>query len=214
MLLISSFIFDSDFELVAKKIEDIEEYTHSTVCDTKSLQADWLQYWEEQGQKLVLESWVYKYKDFIDPPSQETEPENIIEIVGAPSNEESSQSTSSQWSQLWEEHQVEQYMYYFEWFSNWWAQEKLNSTLESEIVCDVNNIALESNTEMDNTSNIDAAKQNYCKKTSLEKTKEFLSELEFSSNLDKKSNIVDCKLLTVKKKKRRKKKKIKVCKCI
>ena len=203
----------SDTEHVLKGIEDEEEIPQNNSED--KLEIDWEIYWKENSSTLIWNSWVEKYKEFINPEYLGTEVH--------PGEEPSSVVTDppdSDWSQIWEDHQQEQYSYYYNWFSQWWINEfstAVESTSEREtetISGDAKNLEsisqtalcleeLSINTEMDKNSKSPLPKEQKDKNI-LEKTKDYLKELGFSTAINEPlSCITDCKIETKKKKRKR-----------
>lgn len=192
------------------------------LCDSEDkLAKDWEKYWSENSPALIWNSWVEKYKEFINPEYLDTE--------GQQNNEPSSVDTvppDSDWSKIWEDHQQEQYWYYHNWFSQWWMNEvsiAADPTSESEIesysCITVNrgsvsptSIGLEElsiNPEMDDSSTLPLPKEQK-DKTVLEKTRDYLNELGFSTTINQSSScVIDCNI-EMKKKKRKKPKKHKI----
>lgn len=192
------------------------------LCDSEDkLVKDWEKYWSENSPALIWNSWVEKYKEFINPEYLDTE--------GQQNNEPSSVDTvppDSDWSKIWEDHQQEQYWYYHNWFSQWWMNEvsiATDPTSESEIEsysCITENrgsvsptsIGLEElsiNPEMDDSSTLPLPKEQK-DKTVLEKTRDYLNELGFSTTINQSSScVIDCNI-EMKKKKRKKPKKHKI----
>ena len=200
----------------------------------KSLELDWFEYWDTQGYKLVFESWIEKYKEFINPTYQELCKDGTkysfenIPLGNSPSTED------CQWTQLWEEHLQEKYFYYQNWFSQWWTEKESQSQIsvnadeesssdieEKNLTEHINpipakefeNLSLCVNPEMEgdswNSSFIHASEKNHSEKTILEKTQEFLVGLGFITNLrNSDSNINSCRVLAMKKKKKNKKKRV------
>lgn len=129
-------------------------------------------------------------------------------------------SSDSEWTEVWENHKEEQFCYYYNWFSQWWVSNHVNSEITStkvdqtqnlennsvsEIMC-LEELTLEP--EMDDTSSVTSIKEQK-DKTSIEKTQEYLTDLGFSTSIDKpSSSVLDCKLETKKKKKRPKKNRV------
>lgn len=200
----------------------------------KALELDWFEYWDTQGYKLVFESWIEKYKEFINPTYQELCKDGTkysfenIPLGNSPSTED------CQWTQLWEEHLQEKYFYYQNWFSQWWTEKESQSQIsvnadeesssdieEKNLTEHINpipakefeNLSLCVNPEMEgdswNSSFIHTREINHSEKTILEKTREFLGGLGFTSNLSNSdSNINSCRVLAMKKKKKNKKKRV------
>jgi hypothetical protein len=215
---------------VAKGLEHgLDSSTH-TFCnssegaDDKILVSDWIEYWDQHGHQLVLDSWIEKYKEFIDPTYQETHKDEIC----SSEKKEISQSTDHQWTQLWAEHQQEQYLYYQNWFSQWWIEKefqnqacvianedievnKLSKNINPVSTFEFENLSLEANPEMEDSLNSSSihTNGNQSEKTILEKTQDFLVGLGLASNLkNTDSNITNCKVLAMNKKKKMKKKKV------
>jgi len=203
----------NDTEHVLKGIEDEEEIPQNNSED--KLEIDWEIYWKENSSTLIWNSWVEKYKEFINPEYLGTEVH--------PGEEPSSVVTDppdSDWSQIWEDHQQEQYSYYYNWFSQWWINEFLTaveptSERETETISgDAKNLEsisqtalcleeLSINTEMDKNSKSPLPKEQKDKNI-LEKTKDYLKELGFSTAINEPlSCITDCKIETKKKKRKR-----------
>uniref|UniRef100_A0A0P6G2W7 Trimethylguanosine synthase n=1 Tax=Daphnia magna TaxID=35525 RepID=A0A0P6G2W7_9CRUS len=194
-----------------------------------TLESDWIEYWSEQGNKLVLESWIEKYINFIDTTNQKFQEENSENCPDSTHDKESSESTNHKWTNLWEEHQLEQYLYYQNWFSQWWSEQELISKIadvaneqpNSEVneesladevsaaVLDFEYLTLQTNIDMEVTLlPSDAIDPNHSEKGILEKTRDFLVGFGLASNMNKTgSNISSCKVLAMKKKKKKKKSK-------
>ncbi len=193
-----------------------------------TLEADWTEYWDLQGYKLVHDSWIEKFKDFIDPVYKEDqEVGNSCTTNDLSDALETSESNSSkQWAQIWEDHLAEQYLYYYQWFTEWWKQNHSkpeicvveDSNFKGEVlldestlpasVLDIESLSIQNKTEMDDSSNSSEVTKQHQEKSLLEKTEDFLVGLGFSNSLQSSdSNIDSCKMLISKKKKKKKKKK-------
>ncbi|KAI9554882.1 hypothetical protein GHT06_020159 [Daphnia sinensis] len=193
-----------------------------------TLESDWIEYWGEQGNKLVLESWTEKYKNYIDTTYETAQDENRENCSDSTQDKESSESTNHEWTKLWEEHQLEQYLYYKNWFSQWWIEQELLSKIAnvaneqsnfevneesladevSAAVLGFEYLTLQTNMEMEvSLLPSDANDKNHSEKGILEKTQDFLVGLGLTSNINKTgSNISSCKVLAMKKKKKKKSK--------
>lgn len=200
--------------------------------DSHDLATCWSEYWERQGHQLVLDSWTEKYQSFIQSKNQDItggETSNSDECEGKKFEEEKCE-TKSDWIKLWEKHVEEQYLFYYTWFSQWWHSaleasptEEVNHTEDSEqenkihqedfaLQLGVESLSIQANQTMDSSDPENSVKQQR-DKTALEKTKDFLVELGFSSNLTSPlSNVDTCKAIAVIKKKKKKKKKKNVMK--
>lgn len=231
----NSVYFFSDSQSVAQGLDDcldsstvVASVDFTDKVNLSPLESDWIEYWAEQGNKLVLESWIEKYKYFIDTQRSEVQEEGIKHCSNSTLETESSESANHHhWTQLWEEHQIQQYQYYQNWFSQWWTEKELvnkdsavvdeqsNSEVDEESLAedisiaaiDFENLTLQTNPEKKMDSLLsDATDANHSEKGILEKTQDFLVGLRLVSNINTTgSNISSCKVLTMKKKKKKKK---------
>lgn len=206
----------SDPEHVIKGIEDEEEVPSSNTED--KLKIEWEKYWNDNGPALIWNSWVEKYKEFINPEYLKTESQLSEEQSSVASG-----PPDSDWSKIWEDHQQEQHLYYHNWFSQWWVNQssiaaespsESNTTTHSRV--DENQHAISQasldleglsiNPEMDDNLDLSPPKEQRDKSV-LEKTKDYLKELGFTTTINQPSSCVtDCKIETKKKKKKRPKK--------
>lgn len=184
------------------------------------------------GQSLILSSWSEKYKDYINPEFLQTSDEQtensdkpIIKVENGDtlqnSEPQESSDVNSTWTELWKTHTDEQYLYYKNWFYEWWTgshdtdpQEQLSTTLSTDferdqtdqdfddILENFNQVMLEP-TMADDQSSKEAKEQR--EKSSLEKTKDFLSKMGFSGLPSASSScITNCEVVARKKKRKKK----------
>ena len=186
----------------------------------EELNQTWIEYWEEQGPSLVWKSWSETYKEFISPEFLNKSSEEV-KFLTEEVDETSSCGSSSEaaWLEVWEEHKKKQYQFYFDWFSAWWCQthEQESEDLASyptskeqdceESVLKIQQLSLDVKAEMEKSVDVKEQKN----KTNLEKTKEFLSELGFSTMINQSTTCIteSCKQsISTARKKRKKKLKV------
>ena len=206
-----------DSELLEKGFHQEGEHKHEIRQGSENgqdLETAWSDYWQTQGPSLVWQSWIEKYKDYINPEYLKTV-DGGATSEGASSRvhaQEGEPASDSNWTTIWDEHQTEQRDYYSTWFSQWWSQSE--GAVES--VLSLEELSLDSKLEMDEAAqSSDAAAVERVKeqrdKTNLEKTGDYLTELGFSTTINQPSSIITecCRhSKSTKKSKRQKKKRV------
>lgn len=167
------------------------EHQDNQVTSDNDLETAWEDYWQAQGPSLVWQSWLEKYKEYINPEylktskGEATSEDTTSEVHTTQGSETES---DNHWATVWQEHQIEQRDYYFNWFSQWWLQ----SEESVETVLSLEELSLDSKSEMDegaHSSDASVVKEQR-DKTTLEKTEEYLTELGFSTTINQPSSII------------------------
>lgn len=202
----------SDTELVLQGLDEYctavsDEIRESEGTDT--VEAQWNNYWEQQGAHLVWQSWLDKYKDFIDPCylTKEVNPSEIEAAVEDLTDIDS----DDPWAHCWENHKKDIFNYYRNWFFQWYMGPKANTFGESvpldvDGTCNMSNLSIHPTLEEAKPVpvNLQLVKEQK-DKTVLEKTEEFLVKLGFSSSVSQgTSNAAGCSLKKVNKKRKKK----------
>ena len=182
------------------------EIRESEVTDT--LEAQWNNYWEQQGAHLVWQSWLDKYKDFIDP-CYLTKEVNTSEIEAAVEHLTDT-DCDDQWAHCWENHKRDIFNYYRNWFFQWCMGLEADTSSESVALevdgaCNMSNLSIHCTEQAEPVPvNLQLVKEQK-NKTVLEKTEEFLVKLGFSSSVSQGNSIVvGCSLKKVTKKRKKK----------
>lgn len=175
--------------------------------DTDTLEAQWNNYWEQQGAHLVWQSWLDKYKDFIDPCylTKEVNPSEIEATVEHLTDID----CEDQWAHCWENHKRDIFNYYRNWFFQWCTGLEADTSRESvpldvDGACNMSNLSIHPMEQAEPVPvNLQLVKEQK-NKTVLEKTEEFLVKLGFSSSVSQENSIVvGCNLKKVNKKRKK-----------